>query len=39
MPKLQNSMPIRKKGKHKRRADQTADRRRKKKAKSGKPSS
>lgn len=32
-------MPIRKKGKHKRRADQTADRRRKKKAKSGKPSS
>jgi len=36
VPKLQNSMPIRKKGKHKRRADQTADRRKKKKAKAGK---
>jgi len=32
-------MPIRKKNKHKRHADQTADRRRKKKAKSGKPRS
>jgi len=32
-------MPIRKKGKHKRRADQTADRRRIKKAKAGKPRS
>ncbi len=32
-------MPIRKKGKHKRHADQLADRRIKKKAKSGKPRS
>jgi hypothetical protein len=32
-------MPIRKKNKHKRHADQTADRRRKKKAKAGKPRS
>jgi len=32
-------MPLRKKGKHKRRADQTAERRRKKKSKSGKPKS
>jgi len=32
-------MPIRKKGKHKRRADFSAERRKKKKAKAGKPSS
>ena len=32
-------MPIRKKGKHQRHADQRAERRRKKKAKSGKPRS
>ena len=32
-------MPMRKKGKHERRADQRADRRRKKTAKSGKPRS
>ena len=32
-------MPIRKKGKHQRHADQRADRRRKKQAKSGKPKS
>jgi len=34
-----NGMPLRKKGKHRRRADNSAARRRRKKAKSGKPKS
>jgi hypothetical protein len=36
---MQNSMPMRKKNKHKRRADQSAEVRKRKKAKSGKPRS
>jgi len=36
---MQNSMPMRKKNKHKRNADQRAEVRKKKKAKSGKPRS